>query len=116
MQIAINDTTHCRAVCDLLESLGYKSFSLSEFAVSEFGNTGVVAFADGSYTDTASAPVWGKITTLQDLLAMRDDLVRQNAKHPEELPFIDDEPRYHDGYHIRPKPRQRVYAVMGESL
>lgn len=38
----------------------------------------------------------------------------QRATHPEELPFIDDEPRYHDGYHIRPKPRQRVYAVMGE--
>lgn len=201
IQIAITDTTHCRAVCDVLESLGYKSFTLQEFAVSEDGTTGIVAFADGTYTDTSSAPVYGKITTLQDLLSMRDDLVRQKAEqravteyldpkdwslkivradqsissdwikvpegaavyaehrnfserhffsstgkdrkidwdgtwipsrsqngepldvnfkilwtratHPEELPFIDDDPPAYYGNAIRPKPRQRVYAVMG---
>lgn len=57
-------------------------------------------------------------------------LVWQRPTLPEELPFIDDEPRTETvyitavgkpeplylsiGYYIRPKPRKRMYAVLGE--
>ena len=60
-------------------------------------------------------------------------VVWQRATHPEELPFVDGEPSINDKYAeieqvrqsiihppayfgnaIRPKPRQRVYAVMGD--
>lgn len=48
-------------------------------------------------------------------ILQRQPVIWTRATHPEELPFIDDEPKqYHDNYHIRPKPRQRVYAVIGE--
>lgn len=39
-------------------------------------------------------------------------IIWQRATQPEELPFIDDEPPAH--FVVRPKPRERVYAVIGE--
>lgn len=39
-------------------------------------------------------------------------IIWQRANQPEELPFIDDEPPAH--FVVRPKPRERVYAVLGD--
>lgn len=43
-----------------------------------------------------------------------DEILWYRPAHPEPLPFVDDEPPAYYGNAIRQKPRQRVYAVMGE--
>ena len=40
-------------------------------------------------------------------------MIWQRPTQPEELPFIDDEPPAYYGNAIRPKPRQRAYALVG---
>lgn len=43
-----------------------------------------------------------------------DHIIWQRPAQPEELPFIDDEPPAH--FVVRPKPRERVYAVLDDPV
>lgn len=57
----------------------------------------------------STAPSWVKELDLPDI-----KILWQRHTLPDELPFIDDHPPAH--FVVRPKPRQRVYAVMGRRV
>ena len=76
LKIAITDETHLKAVCDVLESMGYVKPNNDGDTIyaTNIGNTfnsyGDLIDYEGIYIDT----------TLSDLLKMRDDMVKANAK------------------------------------
>ncbi|MEG2271520.1 MAG: hypothetical protein RSC05_04545 [Acinetobacter sp.] len=80
LKIAITDETHLKAVCDVLESMdcwlncGDGSNKLAKW---------VIVVKSGRYdiynNDRASGD-WAQTITLSDLLKMRDDMVKANAK------------------------------------
>ena len=77
MKIAITDETHLKAVCDVLRSIGYNVWGAvlgaSNWVVtSKIGNA--TTFEFDAFPDNA-------LVTLSDLLAMRDKMVKDNAKH-----------------------------------
>ena len=75
MKIEIKDEAHLKAVCDVLESMGYKK-SIGCNANVKY----VYVFTDGKYRcDINYQPAFDHIsyTTLSDLLKMRDDMVKK---------------------------------------
>ena len=74
LKIAITDETHLKAVCDVLESRGYKS--------SYETRKSVVAVHTDSFGYYHKMSIMGELNlvTLSDLLKMRDDMVKANAK------------------------------------
>lgn len=79
LKIAVTDNDHLKAVCDVLRSMGYRK---TRNAFCEHDNY-VITRSDGYYsgfiTDTGFKI--GHITaTLSDLLKMRDEMVKHNAK------------------------------------
>ena len=77
MKIAITDETHLKAVCDVLRSIGYNVWGVglgasNWVATSKIGNA--TTFEFDACSDNA-------LVTLSDLLAMRDKMVKDNAKH-----------------------------------
>ena len=79
MKIAITDETHLKAVCDVLRSIGYSVWGVglgasNWVATSKIGNA--TTFEFDACSDNA-------LVTLSDLLAMRDKMVKDNAKHRE---------------------------------
>lgn len=85
MKIEITDETHLKAVCDVLESMGYhKSGGLW----SNFGNTTTMVCVNtyGEMMNLVGIDVHYdklnkyELTTLSDLLKMRDDMVKEKAR------------------------------------
>ena len=80
MKIAITDETHLEAVCDVLGSIGYNVWGVglggasNWVATSKIGNA--TTFDFDACPDNA-------LVTLSDLLAMRDEMVKDNAKRRE---------------------------------
>ncbi|MEG1695573.1 MAG: hypothetical protein RR282_00590 [Acinetobacter sp.] len=74
LKIAITDETHLKAVCEVLESMGYKRIHKSRNPSVVLTGTGG---GYGTYMDTT---INEPDTTLLDLLKMRDDMVKANAK------------------------------------
>ena len=77
MKIAITDEAHLKAVCDVLRSIGYSVWGVglgasNWVATSKIGNATTFEF-DACCDNT--------LVTLSDLLAMRDKMVKDNAKH-----------------------------------
>lgn len=74
MKISITDETHLKAVCDVLESMGYVFFA--ECSSPNF----VVTHEDGFYQmiifPIASIATFD-VVTLTDLLKMRDEMVKE---------------------------------------
>ena len=74
LKIAITDETHLKAVCDVLESMGIKrncNLSRCNFIVAFFHLGFYCGYQKMSRFEEA---------TLSDLLKMRDDMVKANAK------------------------------------
>ena len=80
LKIAITDETHLKAVCDVLESVGYKKTGWIGYSKVIFITTNT----KGQMTDHAISLMncFNSIdlTTLSDLLKMRDDMVKANEK------------------------------------
>lgn len=78
MKIAITDEVHLKAVCDVLESMGYRKSH--EGSQANF----VFTIPDGSYwIDTNNQPVFnGYEITLTDLLRLRDNAYKNSFKKP----------------------------------
>ncbi|MEG0197800.1 MAG: hypothetical protein RR676_11460 [Acinetobacter sp.] len=81
LKIAITDETHLKAVCDVLESMGY-SEGLSLDYVGSDQHRYIMTHDNGVYAyychyDESSDYLE---LTLSDLLKMRDDTVKANAK------------------------------------
>lgn len=74
MKIAITDEAHLKAVCDVLESMGYVNDGVHE--IDNFIHTYKSGCFEGFYSDLH----WGEIVTISDLLHMRDEMVKENAK------------------------------------
>lgn len=80
MKIAITDDVHLRSVCEVLETLKYKKKGLfTDIPEPKF----VCACDDGQIMDLHDDPIvgWYKEVTLSDLLRIRDEMVKGNAKH-----------------------------------
>ena len=78
LKIAITDNDHLKAVCDVLESMGLKrncNLSRRNFIVAFFNN--------GFYCGYQNMSLFEEIT-LSDLLKMRDEMVKDNAKSSQE--------------------------------
>ena len=81
LKIAITDETHLKAVCDVLESMGY-----SEGLSVSFDNNYEYKWVGSNYNGvfgyyTHKDPcIRYDVATLSDLLKMRDDMVKANAK------------------------------------
>ncbi|MFM2332318.1 MAG: hypothetical protein RIQ74_1141 [Pseudomonadota bacterium] len=67
MKIAITDEVQLKAVCDVLESMGFKLGFESEIKTTKH----IKAYSDGVY-DVYCFNVSGCNTTLTDLLTLRD--------------------------------------------
>ena len=80
LKIAITDNDHLKAVCDVLEQLGYESGSISygkvRFAYAN--SNGFYGLFFGDYDDHIG------LVTLSDLLKMRDEMAKHNAKSSQE--------------------------------
>ncbi|MEG0835524.1 MAG: hypothetical protein RR231_15060 [Acinetobacter sp.] len=80
LKIAITDETHLKAVCDVLESMGYEK----KFDASSFWDSALCAFAyamNNHLVTLTNFNVSGdNVVNLSDLLKMRDDMVKANAK------------------------------------
>lgn len=78
LKIAITDEVHLRAVCDVLESMGYKNFALDTM------DADFIATGDGGlYTGFQKSSyhfINGKSVTLTDLLRMRDKAFMEAIK------------------------------------
>ena len=78
LKIAITDETHLKAVCEVLESIGYR---LKNKDTVEHDDKCVICFDSGSYFGWWDGDNWTiQEATLSDLLKMRDDMVKANAK------------------------------------
>lgn len=80
LKIAITDEAHLRAVCEVLEALMCKKKGLfTDIHEPKF----VCACDDGQLMDLHDDPFvgWYETTTLSDLLRMRDEMVKENARH-----------------------------------
>ena len=75
MKIEITDEPHLKAVCEVLESIGYKPVLFTPNKDTAF----IVCYESGNFTD------WGRfnsgsyswdLTTLTDLLKMRDEKIK----------------------------------------
>ena len=74
LKIAITDETHLKAVCEVLESIDYKSSY-------ETSNSVVAVHTDSfGYYHKISIMGESNLVNLSDLLKMRDDMVKANAK------------------------------------
>lgn len=78
LKIAITDETHLKAVCDVLESMGYEL----DKEHCGLGDAAVGAWDDGAYCTYKhiGSILIEDASTLSDLLKMRDDMVKANAK------------------------------------
>ena len=77
LKISITDEVHLKAVCDVLESMGYKY--ISKRSQSNY----VYTFIDGTYlVDMNWQPAFSGIpySTLTDLLKMRDKAFKDGLK------------------------------------
>lgn len=80
MKIAITDEAHLKAVCEVLETIMYEKKGLfTDIPDPKW----VCACDDGQLMDLHDDPFvgWYKEVTLNDLLRMRDEMVKENAKH-----------------------------------
>ena len=79
LKIAITDDTHLKAVCEVLESMGYEAWNIGDYKTEM-----IVAWEDGRYSNFDEYETdkgYGySFPTLSDLLKMRDDMVKANAK------------------------------------
>lgn len=75
LKIAITDETHLKAVCDVLESMGYEKTHFVK-GMDNFIRT----FTDGEYCGFMFDCAADQTVNLPDLLKMRDDMVKENAK------------------------------------
>ena len=75
LKIAITDETHLKAVCEVLESMGYEKTHFVR-GMDSFIQT----FQDGEYCGFMSDQPADETVNLSDLLKMRDDMVKANAK------------------------------------
>lgn len=78
MKIAITDEVHLKAVCEVLESMGY------ELDVNERNPKAVCTWTFNNSYDVRVMTVdemtgHDKTVTLTDLLRMRDEMVKENA-------------------------------------
>ena len=81
LKIAITDETHLKAVCDVLESMGYlKGLSLDYVGSDQYKY--IMTHDNGVYAYYChyEEPSDYLEPTLSDLLKMRDDMVKANAK------------------------------------
>lgn len=80
LKIAITDNDHLKAVCDVLESMGYKPYILYRK-----NNNYIHALANGYFMSTVmDVDSCRELTTLSDPLKMRDEMVKDNAKSSQE--------------------------------
>lgn len=83
LKIAITDNDHLKAVCDVLESMGCWLNVADNFDAAKW----VILVKSGRYdlysNDRASGD-WCETVTLTDLLKMRDEMVKHNAKSSQE--------------------------------
>lgn len=81
LKIAITDETHLKAVCDVLESVGYIGGVPVDYDDSDEYKY-LMVFDNGMYAYYChySESVGYQEATLSDLLKMRDDMVKANAK------------------------------------
>lgn len=77
MKIAITDPTHLKAVCDVLESMGYEKSDWDDNHVCF-----VCASEKGFYSNYGyMGGFWDEhLITLTDLLKMRDEMVKEKAR------------------------------------
>ena len=79
LKIAITDETHLKAVCEVLESMGITNKGL----FTKVKNPSWICVCSGRHImDLKNNPVVDiyETVTLSDLLKMRDDMVKANAK------------------------------------
>lgn len=78
LKISITDEVHLKAVCDVLESMGYDNFALDTM------DADFIATGDGGlYTGFKKSSynfINGRQATLTDLLQMRDNYFREAIK------------------------------------
>lgn len=73
MKIAITDEVHLKAVCDVLESMGYRKDITR-------GSCFVITHEYGFYSIHDHHYYFNNETTLTDLLAMRDQLFMESIR------------------------------------
>lgn len=78
LKIAITDNDHLKAVCDVLESIGYRQCDAA------FYPNVVISYKTGVFVSAKNSMNTFEETTLSDLLKMRDEMVKDNAKSSEE--------------------------------
>lgn len=85
MKIEIKDEPHLKAVCDVLESIGYKLFGCIVYGNYVDGKpcgshdciaTTKKGYFTGTHNEFASDNIFAN-TNLSDLLKMRDDMVKK---------------------------------------
>ena len=74
LKIAITDDIHLNAVCDVLESMGFKCAFKPKFGITKH----IESYIDGVY-DMYPFNDNGCNTTLTDLLAIRDKQIKAKA-------------------------------------
>lgn len=76
MKIEVTDEVHLKSVCDVLESMGYYPYQPSMIA------NFIYTQEDGLYCigPDCSSSIDYIVTTLSDLLKMRDDMVKEKAR------------------------------------
>lgn len=79
LKIAITDEVHLKAVCDVLESMGYR---WCNDAKHNKPTKHIITFSDGLFDYFYGGCRWYDLTTLTDLLRMRDNQIKEaiNAK------------------------------------
>ena len=81
LKIAITDETHLKAVCDVLESMGYsEGLSVAFDNNNEYKWVGSNSNGVFGYYTHKNPFIRYDVATLSDLLHMRDDMVKANAK------------------------------------
>lgn len=77
MKIEITNDAHLKAVCDVLESMGYQRTGWTDI------NTLIICAIDKGYYSnyTRMDNFWDEyLITLPELLKMRDDMVKEKAR------------------------------------
>lgn len=76
LKIAITDAVQLKAVCDVLESVGYEAWNMGDYKTEM-----IIAWEDGKYSNFDEYETdkgYGySFPTLTDLLAMRDKQIKE---------------------------------------
>lgn len=82
LKIAITDNDHLKVVCDVLDSVGFVN-DYGEHIVNWVNVYG--GKHEGNIYDLLEKePMYSELVTLSDLLKMRDEMVKHNAKSSQE--------------------------------